>query len=116
MQVNSSGEATKSGLGPDEVPAFCDEVGRYEALDVRGLMTLAANTPDRAAVAACVDLMAALRARLQEAHGGGWGELSMGMSGDFELAIERGATCVRVGTAIFGERPPGAVGPGVPRA
>lgn len=52
VQVNSSGELTKSGLAPAEVPGFCRRLARFEALDVRGLMTLAANTPDLAAVAA----------------------------------------------------------------
>ncbi len=105
VQVNSSGEPTKSGLAPEEVLDFCGRLGAFDALAVRGLMTLAAHTPDRAVVAACFATMADLRARLQDAHGGGWHELSMGMSGDFELAIEHGATCVRLGTAIFGARP-----------
>lgn len=105
VQVNSSGEATKSGLAPDDVTAFCREAARFEALDLRGLMTLAAHTPETAVVERCFATMATLRGRLRDEHGGGWDELSMGMSGDFELAIEHGATCVRIGTAIFGARP-----------
>ena len=106
VQVNTSGEASKSGLPPAEVLAFCREVASFEALDARGLLTLAANTPDQDAVAACFDTLAGLRDRLRGEHGGGWDEMSMGMSGDFELAIEHGATCVRIGTAIFGARTP----------
>lgn len=104
VQVNTSGEATKSGLAPADVPAFVRGLAGLDALDVRGLMTLAANTADRTVVAGCFDTLAGLAARLRDAHGGGWTELSMGMSGDFELAIEHGATCVRLGTAIFGVR------------
>jgi len=106
VQVNSSGEATKSGLAPDEVTAFVAGLAAYEALDVRGLMTLAANTTDTDAVRACFTTMTDLRARLRDAHGGGFDTLSMGMSGDFELAVECGATCVRLGTVVFGARPP----------
>lgn len=104
VQVNSSGEPTKSGLAPDEVLGFCRRLAPFDALDVRGLMTLAAHTSDLTVVAACFDTMARLRDDLRDAFGGGWDELSMGMSGDFELAIEHGATCVRIGTAIFGAR------------
>ncbi len=71
------------------------------------MMTLAIFSSDRDAVAACFDRMTDVQTRLKDEHGGGWDELSMGMSGDFELAIEHGATCVRVGTAIFGTRTPG---------
>lgn len=105
VQVNSSGESTKSGLDPADVVAFARELRGLEALEVRGLMTLAANTTDEAAVRACFVRMTEAQSRLRDADGGGWDELSMGMSGDFELAIEHGATCVRIGTAIFGPRP-----------
>ncbi|MFP5416332.1 MAG: YggS family pyridoxal phosphate-dependent enzyme, partial [Actinomycetes bacterium] len=53
----------------------------------------------------CFRVMRQVQRELQDADGGGWDELSMGMSGDFELAIEHGATCVRIGQAIFGARP-----------
>lgn len=107
VQVNSSGEASKFGLQPDEVPSFARELAAFDRLAVRGLMTLAIFSSDRDAVAACFDRMTDVQTRLKAEHGGGWDELSMGMSGDFELAIEHGATCVRVGTAIFGTRTPG---------
>lgn len=108
IQVNSSGEASKFGLAPAEVPAFARELKALDALDVRGLMTLALPSPDRDAVASCFDRVVAVQRALRDddALDGDYAELSMGMSGDFELAIAHGATCVRVGTAIFGARPP----------
>lgn len=106
VQVNSSGEESKYGLTPDEVPAFADEIAGFERLKVAGLMTLAVNSPDLQMVAENFELMTGLRDRLRTSGAPGqWDELSMGMSGDFELAIEYGATTVRVGTAIFGDRP-----------
>ena len=104
VQVNSSGEATKGGFAPGEVPDAVRALRAFEGLEVRGLMTLAANTPDRDAVRACFATMTALRERLRDEHGGGFDALSMGMSGDYELAIEGGSTCVRLGTGIFGAR------------
>jgi len=100
VQVNTSGEASKFGLPPEEVPAF-------SSLRVRGLMTLALFSDDEARVRPCFVRLRELRDRLrQEAPDGiAMDELSMGMSGDFELAIAEGATTVRVGTAIFGHRP-----------
>lgn len=108
VQVNTSGESTKFGLAPDQVLDFARELAAFDSLNVRGLMTIAAPGPDMARVAACFDLLRGLRDQLRDGHvaGSDWPELSMGMSGDFELAIEHGATCVRVGTAIFGERTP----------
>lgn len=106
VQVNSSGEDSKYGLPPDEVLPFARQLGAFDALRVRGLMTLAVLSDDQEAVGACFARMAELRRRLQSEAvlDLGWEELSMGMSGDFELAIEHGATCVRVGQAIFGNR------------
>lgn len=105
VQVNTSGEASKGGFAPDAVAAAVRELRALDALDVRGLMTLAAPGPDAAAVRACFELLAGLRERLRDEHGGGFDTLSMGMSGDFELAVECGSTCVRLGTTIFGPRP-----------
>lgn len=104
VQVNSSDEDQKFGLPPAEVEAFTRELASFDSLDVRGLMTLALFSDDQERIAACFDTMQQLQGRLRDSHGGGWDELSMGMSGDFELAIEYGATCVRVGQAIFGDR------------
>ncbi|MDN5570727.1 MAG: YggS family pyridoxal phosphate-dependent enzyme [Propionibacteriaceae bacterium] len=105
VQVNSSSEPAKGGFAPDEVIDAVARLRSCDALDVRGLMTLAVNSPDADAVRACFTTMTDLQSRLRDAHGGGFDALSMGMSGDFELAIECGSTCVRLGTTIFGPRP-----------
>ena len=105
IQVNSSDEPQKYGLRPEEVEAFAHDLARFGTLRVRGLMTLAVFSDDRAAVEACFGRMQTLQRDLQEADApGAYEELSMGMSGDFELAIAYGATTVRVGEAIFGPR------------
>jgi pyridoxal phosphate enzyme (YggS family) len=106
VQVNSSGEEAKFGLTPEAVPAFARELERFATLRVRGLMTLAVFSDDADLVGACFGRMRDLQARLQDTddHPERWTELSMGMSGDFELAIAYGATTVRVGQAIFGDR------------
>jgi len=106
VQVNTSGEASKYGLPPDEVAAFLRELPAFPALRVRGLMTLALFSAEAERVRECFVLLRGLRDRLrQEAPDGiGLDELSMGMSGDYEIAIEEGATVVRVGQAIFGAR------------
>ncbi len=107
VQVNTSGEASKSGVAPEEAPALASELRHCEALRVRGLMTVALNASDPAPVAACFDRLVDVQRRLRDADipGLSWDDLSMGMTGDLELAISRGATCVRVGRAILGERP-----------
>jgi pyridoxal phosphate enzyme (YggS family) len=107
VQVNTSGEASKFGLAPGEVPAFVRELPAFSSLRVRGLMTLALFSEDEARVRPCFVRLRELRERLRQdaPQGIAMDELSMGMSGDFELAIAEGATTVRVGTAIFGSRP-----------
>lgn len=106
VQVNTSGEASKYGLPPDEAAAFLRALPTFPALRVRGLMTLALLSGEAARVRQCFILLRRLRDRLrQEAPAGiGLDDLSMGMSGDYEIAIEEGATVVRVGQAIFGAR------------
>ena len=106
VQVNTSGEASKFGLAPDEVAAFLRQLPAFPALRVRGLMTLALLSDDGARVRGCFVRLRELRDRLRQdaPDGVALDGLSMGMSGDFELAIEEGATVVRVGQAIFGER------------
>lgn len=106
IQVNSSGEPQKFGLPPEEVEDFAAQLGAYSSLRVKGLMTLAVFSADPAEVAPCFVRMREVQQRLRDSDRavGTWDELSMGMSGDFELAIAHGATCVRVGQAIFGAR------------
>ena len=103
VEVNLAGEPQKSGVAPEALAALLDAVAGLAHVRVRGLMAIppATGDPDGARV-----WFRAL-AKLGERHG--LGELSMGMSADFEAAIEEGATMVRVGTAVFGPRP--AAGP-----
>jgi len=107
VQVNSSGEASKFGLPPEEVEDFVKQLPNYSALQIRGLMTLAIFSPHLDRVRECFLRMRDIQERLRQSAPAGlsFDELSMGMSGDFELAIEEGATVVRVGQAIFGKRP-----------
>ena len=105
VEVNTSGEATKAGLPADQVMDFTLALRAYRHLDVRGLMTVA--HPDRGLAEHCFQKLADLRQRLRDRDGQGWDELSMGMSGDYPAAIAHGSTCVRIGTALFGVRPPG---------
>jgi len=107
VQVNTSGEASKYGLSPEDVPAFVQELPAFSALRVRGLMTLALFSSEAERVRQCFILLRGLRDQLRQTAPAGieLDELSMGMSGDFEIAIEEGATVVRVGQAIFGARP-----------
>lgn len=106
VQVNTSGEASKYGLAPEDVAAFVQALPAFSALRVRGLMTLALFSSEAERVRQCFVRLRELRDRLrQDAPSGVELEaLSMGMSGDFEIAIEEGATVVRVGQAIFGAR------------
>ena len=104
IQVNTSAEESKSGLPPEEVLGFLAELPRFDTLRVRGLMTLAIRSDDAERVRACFRLLRTLRDRAREEDLIGPGELSMGMSGDYEMAVEEGATTVRVGQAIFGAR------------
>ena len=103
LQVNISGEASKSGLAPAEVPAVAQAVAALPRLRLRGLMAIPEPAGDEAAQRAP---HRALRELLLALNNSGLAldTLSMGMSGDFEVAIEEGATLVRVGSAIFGTR------------
>lgn len=106
VQVNTSGEASKFGFEPEAVADFLPKLVEFECLNVRGLMTLAVFSDDVARVRQCFGKLRGLRDKLREdlPQGISMDELSMGMSGDFEVAIEEGSTCVRVGQAIFGSR------------
>lgn len=104
VQVNSSGESQKFGLPPQEVLGFVKELRAFDALVPRGLMTLAVRSAQEEPVAACFEVMRSLQVQLREIDESVGKELSMGMSGDFELAITHGATCLRLGQAAFGPR------------
>jgi len=106
IQVNTSGEASKSGLAPDDVREFLQAISACQSLTVAGFMTLALPSQDHTLVRACFQSLAQVRERARQDGPGHWryDELSMGMSGDFELAIAEGATIVRLGTSLFGSR------------
>ena len=103
VQVNTSDEPQKYGIAPDAAAAFVRALPQYGSLRLRGLMTLALFSDDKDAVRRCFIRLRELRDGLQQQNPA-VAELSMGMSGDFELAIAEGATTVRVGQAIFGAR------------
>jgi pyridoxal phosphate enzyme (YggS family) len=106
IQVDLAGEETKSGIGEDELPDLVERLKRSERLRLIGLMVLPPFFDDTEATRQFFKKLRDIRDRLkdQNAFADGNGELSMGMSHDFEVAIEEGSTIVRVGTAIFGER------------
>jgi hypothetical protein len=106
VQVNIARDPAKAGLTPEEVPDFLNSIGDYPHVQVRGLMTIGALEASAAETQGFFRQLRVLRDTLQATKWSGVDlrELSMGMSGDFEMAIEEGATLVRVGRQIFGER------------
>jgi PLP dependent protein len=97
-----AGETGKGGFAPDDVAGALDELGRLDHVRVRGLMAIPPPVERAEDARPWFRTLAELAKRHELA------ELSMGMSADFEVAVEEGATMVRVGTAIFGARPPRA--------
>jgi PLP dependent protein len=104
LQVNQAGEDTKSGVAPEAAMDLLKEVAQLPHLRVMGLMTMPPWFADPEAARPYFKALRELRDRLQDESGHPLSELSMGMSGDFAVAVEEGATLVRVGTAIFGHR------------
>jgi PLP dependent protein len=103
VQVNVSGEASKSGVAPADVPAFAERLHALTGLRVRGVMTMAPFDAEERILRDVFAGARAVRTVLQAAgHNAEW--LSMGMSGDYEIAVEEGATHVRLGTVLFGSR------------
>ncbi|GAA0906920.1 YggS family pyridoxal phosphate-dependent enzyme [Rothia nasimurium] len=103
VQLKTSAEESKYGLPPEALPAFLGELKAFSSLRVRGLMTLAEASDDGAVVRRCFAHLRHWRDRARDA-GHELSRLSMGMSGDFALAIAEGSTEVRIGSAIFGAR------------
>jgi len=106
IQVNTSGEESKFGLEPEATIGAIEEVSTLPNLKIKGLMTIGAFLPNPEDVRPCFKLLNDLKDRVNERGitSVEMGTLSMGMTNDFEIAIEEGSTMVRVGTAIFGER------------
>ncbi|MGD9133636.1 MAG: YggS family pyridoxal phosphate-dependent enzyme [Desulfobacterales bacterium] len=106
VQVNISGEDTKSGISADEAPGLIAEISQLKNIAVKGLMTMPPYFYQPEKVRPFFAALRELRDRIkaQSLPHVSMDELSMGMTGDFEVAIKEGATLVRIGTAIFGER------------
>ncbi|RNC66505.1 YggS family pyridoxal phosphate-dependent enzyme [Proteiniphilum sp. X52] len=106
VQVNSSFEESKFGIDPADAIPFIREVAKYDTLAIRGLMTIGLFSAEEEKVRRCFRLLKNIRQQVieEDIPNVEMRELSMGMSGDLEIAIEEGATIVRVGTAIFGQR------------
>lgn len=105
LQVNVAGEASKEGIEPDGLPAVLREMEGFKNIGIRGLSTIAPVTDEPEEVRWVFHSLAELGRDMELTHNGfKCGVLSMGMTNDFEIAVEEGSTCVRVGTAIFGPR------------
>jgi pyridoxal phosphate enzyme (YggS family) len=104
LQVNTSYEESKFGMAPEKALDFAMKVNQLDRLNIKGLMTIGLFSAETEQVRKCFKLLKQLQQQILEknipVH-----ELSMGMSGDLETAIEEGSTIIRVGTAIFGIRP-----------
>jgi PLP dependent protein len=106
LQVNISGENTKYGISPDALSALSLEVNNLSRLELRGLMTMAPYTLEIEKTRPVFAGLREARDRVEKETGLLLPDLSMGMSGDFPVAIEEGATLIRLGTALFGQRSP----------
>lgn len=106
IQINISGEESKSGVTPDDAEALCREISGLENVRIKGLMTISVRGLDYDGNVKIFKALAELSDKLKKLgiENAQFDELSMGMTNDFEAAIEAGSTMVRVGTAIFGAR------------
>lgn len=105
IQVNMSREAAKYGVEPEKVEGFLTQIRAQSPVEIRGLMTIGPLTEDRERIRECFRNTRLLRDRLREKFSSRDGSvLSMGMSGDYTIAVEEGATLLRIGTAVFGAR------------
>lgn len=104
IEVNTSGEASKFGVTPGDLPELVETVVSAPHISLRGLMTIGALSDREDEVRRCFELLKHLSVHCLESRGINHPELSMGMSHDFRLAIAEGATIIRIGSAIFGQR------------
>ncbi len=114
LEVNVAGEASKFGYRPEQLLAELPALNALPRLEIRGLMTLAPWTPEPEKVRPVFRRLRELKTECEQRLGAPLEHLSMGMSGDFEVAIEEGATLVRLGTALFGPRPVRSAPAGAP--
>jgi PLP dependent protein len=105
VQVNVSGEESKHGLAPQEVINFIKSIQDYPNIEVAGLMTMAPHTDDQSILRHCFRTLKSLQIEVQQMklEYAPCTELSMGMSNDYAIAVEEGATLIRIGTALVGE-------------
>lgn len=104
LEVNTSGEASKHGVAPDEAVPVAEAILRLESVDLDGVMTIGPASVDGAQTRVCFRTLARIARELRSATGRKLPVISMGMSEDFEIAIEEGATLIRLGRVITGER------------
>ncbi|TFH42890.1 MAG: YggS family pyridoxal phosphate-dependent enzyme [Chrysiogenales bacterium] len=104
IQVNASGEESKSGIDPESIDGLVSRVMECDNLEIRGLMTMAPFTDDVDVIRNCFRTAGALMDKIYALHGVRLRDLSMGMSSDYRIAVEEGSTMVRIGTALFGNR------------
>lgn len=104
LEVNLAGESSKFGYPPDAVLAELAEINALPKIEIHGLMTVPPFSPNPERSRSYFQQLRALKEKCEEKLGAPLQHLSMGMSGDFEIAIEEGATIIRVGTALFGPR------------
>lgn len=107
LQVNTSRETTKSGFSPEEFEEALEKISLLEHLRIKGLMTLGPLTENEKEIRESFQRLRRLKENFEKKYSRSSWELSMGMSSDFEIAVEEGATMLRIGTAVFGERPRG---------
>ena len=105
LEINTSGEAGKFGILPMEAESVCLEIfEKYPFLKINGLMTIGPLSNDEKLVRSSFSLLRELKEKMETSSGRRMSDLSMGMSGDYEWAIEEGSTMVRIGSALFGPR------------
>ena len=105
LEVNVAGESSKFGYKPEVLRADLEQINALARIEIQGLMTIAPWTPDPEKVRPVFRQLRDLKAKCEGVLGAPLPHLSMGMSGDFEVAVEEGATIVRIGSALFGPRP-----------
>jgi len=108
LEVNAAGEASKFGYRPQQLLAELSQINALPRLEIHGLMTMPPWTPDPEKARSVFRQVRDLKGQCEQVLGAPLPHLSMGMTGDFEVALEEGATMVRIGTALFGARPKAA--------